>query len=95
MSTRVGVIIQKREDPLAYTLEYEREIETQSKQPPESSTDVLFKNAGQDGVCLDGQLTDLGRESGLEFGKQLRELYVEQLGLLPSTFTDPSELYMR
>ncbi|KAF8755516.1 Phosphoglycerate mutase-like protein [Rhizoctonia solani] len=37
----------------------------------------------QEGECLPGELTDVGRKSTLRVGQELRKLYVERLGLLP------------
>ncbi|KAJ8131140.1 hypothetical protein O1611_g2487 [Lasiodiplodia mahajangana] len=46
-------------------------------------------------ICLPGELTDKGRGTSLAFGKQLRQLYVDQLGLLPKHLSDPGTVYVR
>ena len=53
--------------------------------------------AGQDGECLLGELTDLGRISTLRFGSELRSLYIEKLGFLPSRLSaaDADSVYFR
>ncbi|KAI0096085.1 histidine phosphatase superfamily [Nemania sp. FL0031] len=47
------------------------------------------------GICMPGELTDKGRATSLAFGKQLRQLYVDQLGLLPKNLSDPGIVYAR
>ncbi|KAL7754084.1 hypothetical protein RI367_000064 [Sorochytrium milnesiophthora] len=47
------------------------------------------------GICYHGQLTDLGRDSMTQFGRHLRELYVDRLKFLPASFTDPATMYLR
>lgn len=61
---------------------YEREIETLTDETPSP----LFTNAGKDGLCLEGQLTDKGRLSGYRLGEQLRALYIDRLGELIFVF---------
>ncbi|PWN49434.1 phosphoglycerate mutase-like protein [Violaceomyces palustris] len=53
--------------------------------------------AGDNGECLLGELTDLGRISTLRLGKELRKLYVVRLGLLPSRLEqkDRGMIYFR
>ncbi|KAI5864417.1 histidine phosphatase superfamily [Durotheca rogersii] len=46
-------------------------------------------------ICMPGELTDRGRETSLAFGKWLRRLYVDQLGLLPEHLSDATMLYIR
>ncbi|KAN0059671.1 hypothetical protein ACQY0O_008243 [Thecaphora frezii] len=52
---------------------------------------------GQDGECLLGELTDLGRLSALRFGRELRSLYIDRLGFLPGhlTASDQDKVYFR
>lgn len=50
------------------------------------------------GECLMGELTDLGRLSTLTLGRQLREVYINRLGLLPLTLQqgqDDGKVYVR
>ncbi|KIM33840.1 hypothetical protein M408DRAFT_325425 [Serendipita vermifera MAFF 305830] len=55
-----------------------------------------FRNgSSKPGVCMLGELTDVGRESTHEFGKALRKLYIERLGLLPDLCEDPASVYYR
>ncbi|CDW99522.1 hypothetical protein [Sporisorium scitamineum] len=51
----------------------------------------------EEGECLLGELTDLGRLSTLRFGRELRSLYVDRLGFLPRLLTskDTDALYFR
>ncbi|KAI1126979.1 histidine phosphatase superfamily [Nemania abortiva] len=58
---------------------------------------ISTQGAGSDTsrICLLGELTDKGRETTLAFGKQLRQLYVDQLGLLPKNLSDPGIVYAR
>lgn len=42
-----------------------------------------------------GELTDKGRETTLELGKRLRNLYVDQLKFMPDILTDTSQIYLR
>jgi acid phosphatase len=46
------------------------------------------------GQCFYGQLTDKGRETLFKVGRRYRELYVEQLGFLPSVFSQKN-IYLR
>ncbi|KAI1305435.1 histidine phosphatase superfamily [Xylaria venustula] len=46
-------------------------------------------------ICMPGELTDRGRETSLAFGKSLRQLYVDQLTLLPKHLSDAGILYIR
>lgn len=47
-----------------------------------------------EGLCIFGELTDLGRKTCLNLGQRIRHLYVDQLGFLPATLT-PEQLYLR
>ncbi|KAF7323871.1 Acid phosphatase [Mycena kentingensis (nom. inval.)] len=49
----------------------------------------------EEGLCLLGELTDLGRQSTFNYGAALRSLYVDRLGFLPDTLKTPGELYFR
>ncbi|KAK9470299.1 histidine phosphatase superfamily [Dipodascopsis tothii] len=91
LSTRAGVL---HPPSLQYTLEYEREIETSTHDGIDGQT-RLFQFAGSEGICLEGQLTDLGRMSGYNLGEQLRELYVKRLRFLSTSFTNTEDIYMR
>ncbi|KAF7595119.1 hypothetical protein BBP40_007323 [Aspergillus hancockii] len=46
-------------------------------------------------LCNHGELTDNGRAQMLALGKQLRQLYVDQLKLLPTILTDPRAVSFR
>ncbi|KZP25686.1 phosphoglycerate mutase-like protein [Athelia psychrophila] len=51
-----------------------------------------------DGQCLLGELTDVGRDSTHSYGNALRNLYVNRLGFLPRTISDPEaadQVYFR
>jgi len=52
---------------------------------------------GDEGDCLLGELTDQGRLSLLQLGMRMRELYVDQLGLVPPVLraSDAPMLYFR
>lgn len=51
----------------------------------------------EEGECMLGELTDLGRLSTLRFGRELRGLYVNRLGFLPQLLTskDHDSVYFR
>ncbi|QRW23317.1 histidine phosphatase family containing protein [Rhizoctonia solani] len=49
----------------------------------------------QEGECLPGELTDVGRKSTLRVGQELRKLYVERLGLLPDVLDSHDTAYFR
>ncbi|QRV81942.1 histidine phosphatase family containing protein [Ceratobasidium sp. AG-Ba] len=49
----------------------------------------------EEGECLLGELTDVGRESSLRFGQTLRRLYVDRLGLLPDFLEAHGAAYFR
>ncbi|EUC61005.1 histidine acid phosphatase [Rhizoctonia solani AG-3 Rhs1AP] len=49
----------------------------------------------QEGECLPGELTDIGRKSTLQLGAELRKTYVERLGLLPDTLNSHKTAYFR
>ncbi|KAL4254370.1 Histidine phosphatase superfamily protein [Abortiporus biennis] len=48
-----------------------------------------------EGECLLGELTDLGRQTTYDFGRDLRRLYVDRLNFLPDTIHSPSQVYFR
>lgn len=54
-----------------------------------------FAPGEHDGLCMLGELTDLGRFTGFKLGEKLRSLYVDQLNFLPPMFTDHSDFYLR
>ncbi|KAI0944908.1 hypothetical protein AcV7_001582 [Taiwanofungus camphoratus] len=47
------------------------------------------------GECLLGELTDIGRQSTYNFGKALRQLYIDRLGFLPDVACSNDEIYLR
>ncbi|KAJ6631130.1 histidine phosphatase superfamily [Mycena sp. CBHHK59/15] len=48
-----------------------------------------------EGLCLLGELTDIGRQSTYNYGTALRSLYVDRLGFLPDFLQKPGEVYFR
>ncbi|ETW75848.1 hypothetical protein HETIRDRAFT_53924 [Heterobasidion irregulare TC 32-1] len=48
-----------------------------------------------EGECLLGELTDVGRQSTYNYGRALRELYVDRLGFLPDTLARANDVYFR
>ncbi|KAL1743996.1 histidine phosphatase superfamily [Schizophyllum fasciatum] len=58
---------------------------------------VLERRDGSsaEGECLLGELTDLGRQSTYNFGKSLRELYIDRLKFLPNYLGNRDEVYFR
>ena len=52
-------------------------------------------NDAVDGVCLSGELTDVGRKSTLALGSRLRALYVDHLHFLPPALSTPETYYLR
>ncbi|KAG4306370.1 hypothetical protein PORY_000358 [Pneumocystis oryctolagi] len=69
-------------------LKYKRKVEISGK-------NSSFERIEDDGVCMMGELTDIGRESTLNLGKKLRKLYVYQLSFLPEFISKSSEIYIR
>ncbi|KAJ1027219.1 hypothetical protein NDA18_003230 [Ustilago nuda] len=67
-----------------------RSVETESSRSGTGQKD-------EEGECMLGQLTDLGRLSTLRFGRELRGLYVDKLGFLPQLLTskDHDAMYFR
>ncbi|EST07776.1 Histidine phosphatase superfamily, clade-2 [Kalmanozyma brasiliensis GHG001] len=63
----------------------------------ESSISGRGQKDQEEGECMLGELTDLGRLSTLRFGRELRGLYVDRLGFLPQLLTskDHDALYFR
>ncbi|KAJ7234638.1 histidine phosphatase superfamily, partial [Mycena haematopus] len=47
-----------------------------------------------EGLCLLGELTDIGRKSTFNYGTALRSLYIDRLGFLPDLL-QPAEVYFR
>ncbi|KAF8639115.1 hypothetical protein AX17_001730 [Amanita inopinata Kibby_2008] len=47
------------------------------------------------GECLLGELTDIGRQSTLNYGSALRKLYIDRLGFLSESLAKPGEIYLR
>ncbi|KAJ6571732.1 histidine phosphatase superfamily [Mycena capillaripes] len=48
-----------------------------------------------DGLCLLGELTDIGRQSTFNYGTALRNLYIDRLGFLPDFLQRSGEVYFR
>ncbi len=67
-----------------------RSVETESSRSTLGQKD-------EEGECMLGELTDLGRLSTLRFGRELRSLYVDRLEFLPDLLTakDTDALYFR
>jgi len=72
---------------------WRRSLETSG--PGGTSKLARGKGGEVSGICIPGELTDRGRETSLAFGKWLRWLYVDQLGLLPKHLSGPRILYVR
>ncbi|KAH7882424.1 phosphoglycerate mutase-like protein [Phlebopus sp. FC_14] len=47
------------------------------------------------GLCLLGELTDIGKDSTYNFGVSLRKIYVDKLNFLPSTLQQDGQTYFR
>ncbi|CAG7847442.1 SubName: Full=Related to acid phosphatase ACP2 {ECO:0000313/EMBL:CCA68201.1} [Serendipita indica DSM 11827] len=47
------------------------------------------------GICMMGELTDIGHQSTHDFGKALRKIYIERLGFLPDSTQSTSPAYFR
>ncbi|KIY47319.1 phosphoglycerate mutase-like protein [Fistulina hepatica ATCC 64428] len=58
---------------------------------------VLERRDGSpsEGECFLGELTDVGRQSALNFGLALRKIYVDKLGFLPNFLGNRNEVYFR
>ncbi|KAJ7512066.1 histidine phosphatase superfamily [Mycena galericulata] len=48
-----------------------------------------------EGLCLLGELTDIGRQSTSNYGAALRSLYIDRLGFLPDSLQTRGEVYFR
>ncbi|KAJ7096717.1 histidine phosphatase superfamily [Mycena belliarum] len=48
-----------------------------------------------EGLCLLGELSDIGRQSTVNYGAALRSLYVDRLGFLPEYLHKREEVYFR
>ncbi|KAJ7889718.1 histidine phosphatase superfamily [Mycena leptocephala] len=48
-----------------------------------------------EGLCLLGELTDIGRQSTFNYGTALRSLYIDRLGFLPDLLQKRGEVYFR
>ncbi|KAK9461644.1 histidine phosphatase superfamily [Lipomyces oligophaga] len=86
-----GIVNPNAQPHLVSAFPYEREIETTTGETPSK----LFTNAGKEGICLEGQLTDKGRLSSYKLGEQIRALYIERLAFLPRTFVEQEDVYLR
>ncbi|RKO91652.1 histidine phosphatase superfamily, partial [Blyttiomyces helicus] len=47
------------------------------------------------GSCMPGQLTPEGAQMHVELGQDLRGIYVDELGFLPASLQNGSEVYLR
>lgn len=52
-------------------------------------------NGGNNSLCKNGELTDIGRITTYKLGQRLRHLYVDQLKFLPATLNDAKKFYLR
>ncbi|KAK9469846.1 histidine phosphatase superfamily [Lipomyces arxii] len=79
------------------TFEYVRRLESVAKNLPYNVPVPAsgFKSGEHDDLCMLGELTDLGRETGFKLGDRLRWLYVDQLKFLPTMFMDHDNFYFR
>ncbi|KJA16650.1 hypothetical protein HYPSUDRAFT_47130 [Hypholoma sublateritium FD-334 SS-4] len=48
-----------------------------------------------EGECLLGELTDLGRQSTYNFGRNLRKIYIDKLGFIPDVLSNNDQVYFR
>lgn len=76
----------------AYT--WQRKLETFGE-IDDRPTLVRSSSGAVDGLCQPGELTQQGRETTFALGTQLRHLYVSQLGFMPETIANTSNLYLR
>ncbi|KAK9462769.1 histidine phosphatase superfamily [Lipomyces oligophaga] len=77
--------------------EYVRRLESVANHLPKNIPVAAsgFKQGDHDGLCMLGELTDLGRYTGFVLGERLRWKYVDQLGFLPRLFDDHGPFYFR
>ncbi|EPS97439.1 hypothetical protein FOMPIDRAFT_1025048 [Fomitopsis schrenkii] len=47
------------------------------------------------GECLLGELTDVGRQTTYDYGRALRQLYIDKLGFLPDVARSHDDIYLR
>ncbi|KAF4616606.1 hypothetical protein D9613_008515 [Agrocybe pediades] len=61
------------------------------------TTKVVERKDGTAGVgeCLLGELTDLGRQSTFDYGRNLRKLYIDRLVFIPDKLSDLNSVYFR
>ncbi|RYP57044.1 hypothetical protein DL769_009732 [Monosporascus sp. CRB-8-3] len=57
--------------------------------------DGLDVSSANFNLCNHGELTDLGRTSMVQLGRELRKQYITNLSLLPSVLSNPSTVYFR
>ncbi|KAF2150793.1 acid phosphatase [Myriangium duriaei CBS 260.36] len=78
------------------SMTYRRKLETFDSKD-DSAT--LAKSSGSEagGICLPGELTDVGRRTTLNLGTRLRDLYIARLQFLPGHLseTTQSQIYIR
>ncbi|KAJ0268876.1 hypothetical protein COL940_012973 [Colletotrichum noveboracense] len=55
----------------------------------------LLPSGRKDICCAYGELTDNGRATTTDLGRELRKLYVEQLGFMPPMLNDVRMIYLR
>ncbi|KAK7202670.1 histidine phosphatase superfamily [Myxozyma melibiosi] len=81
----------------ATPFEYVRRLESVARELPKNVPVPAsgFKPGEHDGLCMLGELTDLGRLTGFKLGEKLRRLYVDELKFLPQMFADHSDFYFR
>ncbi|EPY49347.1 acid phosphatase [Schizosaccharomyces cryophilus OY26] len=72
-------------------LGYERKTET----PVDSALAASSKEEAKSGVCIHGELTDIGRITTRNLGEYLRERYINKLGFLPDKIETADGFYMR
>ncbi|KAK9431536.1 histidine phosphatase superfamily [Lipomyces doorenjongii] len=77
--------------------EYVRRLESVAKGLPNNVPVPAsgFKSGQSDELCMLGELTDLGRETGFKLGDRLRWLYIDKLKFLPPLFNDHKYFYFR
>ncbi|KAK9448398.1 histidine phosphatase superfamily [Limtongia smithiae] len=81
----------------AMPFEYVRRLESVARELPFNVPVPAsgFTPGEHDGLCMLGELTDLGRATGYTLGERLRWLYVDKLRFIPPLFDDHAPFYFR
>ncbi|WBW70794.1 acid phosphatase [Schizosaccharomyces osmophilus] len=70
-------------------------FERKTEAPVDSSLAAPPKEEADSGVCINGELTDIGRITTRNLGEYLRERYINKLGFLPDRIQNANGIYMR